>query len=394
MIINTLIEERINEIEESINNNNSSITLDLYDGFLGISLFYYYLFLYKKEESSLVKSINILESVFEKLNSGCEYNSNDIIELSKYLFFLYSKKMIDIDEIKNNLEQLDIYLITILNNKLEENDLDSINGLISLGYLFLDLSEIDSKYSTNLSEIFKIIDNLKQSINNDNEYYWFFNMRDKVKPIIELSYFHGISGIINFLNFLYEKNIESEKCKNIITKSILFLENYKKKVGINFYPHIINSSNEFKYLKYQNINYGDIGIGYTIYKSGLILKNNTFKKKGIEILENAAKFRDNKGNYIKDAELIYGSSGLFAFYDKIENEHPNKLFKTAKKYWIEKTINYNNNKTKFAGYETFINGFDDDIQISFAHGIAGIGIALINYKLNLNHEYLKFFNYR
>ena len=64
MNINTLIAERINEIEESINNNISSITLDLSDGFLGISLFYYYLFLYKKDESYLIKSIEILESVF------------------------------------------------------------------------------------------------------------------------------------------------------------------------------------------------------------------------------------------------------------------------------------------------------------------------------------------
>ena len=394
MNINTLIAERINEIEESINNNISSITLDLSDGFLGISLFYYYLFLYKKDESYLIKSIEILESVFEKLNSECEYNSNDIIELTKYLYFLYSQKIIDIDDVKNSLEQLDIFLITILNNKLEENDLDSINGLISLGYLFLDLSEIDSKYLTYLSEIFKIIDNLKQSKNNENEYYWFFNMRDKVKPIIEFGYFHGTSGIINFLNCLCEKKIESEKCKNIISKAILFLEKNKRENGINFYPHIINPSNKYKYQKYQNINYGDIGIGYTIYKSGLILQNNTFIKTGIDTLENAANFRDNKGDYIKDAELIYGSSGLLAFFDKMENEHPSKLFKTARQYWIEKTINYNNNKTKFAGYETYINGFDEDIQISFAHGIAGIGIALINYKLNLNHEYLKFFNYR
>ena len=79
MIMNKIIEERINEIEESINNNNSSITLDLSDGFLGISLFYYYLFLLKKDEYYLKKSIEILESVFEKLNSRCEYNSIDII---------------------------------------------------------------------------------------------------------------------------------------------------------------------------------------------------------------------------------------------------------------------------------------------------------------------------
>ena len=78
----------------------------------------------------------------------------------------------------------------------------------------------------------------------------------------------------------------------------------------------------------------------------------------------------------------------------MENEHPSKLFKSARQYWMEKTINYNNNNTKFAGYETYRNGFDEDIQVSFAHGIAGIGIALINYKLNLKHEYLKFFNYK
>jgi lantibiotic modifying enzyme len=394
MIINTIIAERIDEIEESINNNISSILLDLSDGFLGISLFYYYLFLLKKDESYLIKSIGILESVIEKLNNGCEYDSNDIIDLSKYLFFLYSKKIIEIDEIKNSLEQLEIYLITILNYKLEENDLDSINGLISLGYLFLDLSEIDSKYLTYLTKIFKIIDNLKQSKNKDNEYFWFFDVRDKGKPIVEFGYFHGTSGIINFLNCLCEKKIEFEKCKNIITKAISFLEKNKRENGINFYPHSINPSNEYKYQKYQNINYGDIGIGYTIYRSGLILHNNTFKKIGIETLENAANFRDNTGDYIKDAELIYGSAGLFAFFDKIGSEQPNKLFNTARQYWLEKTINYNNNKTKFAGYETYINGFDEDIQVSFAHGIAGIGITLINYKINLNHEYLKFFNYR
>ena len=247
--MNKIIEERINEIEESINNNNSSITLDLSDGFLGISLFYYYLFLLKKDEYYLKKSIEILESVFEKLNSRCEYNSIDIIELSKYLFFLCSQKIIDIDEIKDSLKQLDIHLITILNNKLEENDLDSINGLISLGYLFLDLSEIDSKYLIILSEILKKIDNLKQSKNNGDEYFWFFNMRDKVKPIIELGFFHGTSGIINFLNCLCEKKIESEKCKNIISKAILFLEKNKRENGINFYPHIINPSNKYKYQK-------------------------------------------------------------------------------------------------------------------------------------------------
>ena len=394
MSINSIIEERINKIEKSINENILSISLDLSDGFLGISLFYYYLFLYRKEEYYLTKSIEIIENVFEKLNNGSEYNSNDIIELIKYLYFLYSQKIIDINEIESSLEQLDLYLIKILDSKLENNDLDSLNGLISLGHLFLDLSEINPKYLTNLIKILRIIDTTKKSRNDDNEYFWFFNMRDKLDPIIEFGYFHGISGVVYFLTCLCEKKIEFEKCKNIITKAILFLEKNKRKDEINFYPYSINSINEHRYQKYQNINYGDIGVGYAIYKSGLILQNEAFKKIGIETMENSANFRDDRGDYIKDAELIYGSSGLFAFFDKMENEHSSKLFKIARQYWMEKTINYNNNKTKFAGYETYINGFDEDIQVSFAHGIAGIGIALINYKLDLKHEYLKFFNYR
>ena len=394
MSMKNIVEERINIIEKSINENVVSISVDLSDGFLGISLFYYYLFLYKKQDYCLIKSIEIIESVFEKLNNGCEYNSNDIIELTKYLYFLYSKKIIDINEIESSLEQLDLFLIKILNSKLEKNDLDSLNGLISLGHLFLDLSEINPKYIINLTEILKVIDNMKRSRNNDNEYFWYFNMRDKINPIIEFGYFHGISGIVYFLTCLYEKKIEFEKCENLITKAITFLEKNKRKDEINFYPHCINSINEYKYRTYQNINYGDIGIGFTIYKSGLVLQNETFKKIGIETIENAANFRDDRGDYIKDAELVYGSSGLFAFFDKMENEHPSKLFKSARQYWMEKTINYNNNNTKFAGYETYRNGFDEDIQVSFAHGIAGIGIALINYKLNLKHEYLKFFNYR
>ena len=93
--------------------------------------------------------------------------------------------------------------------------------------------------------------------------------------------------------------------------------------------------------------------------------------------------------------MIYGSSGLFALFDSLVQETGNYIFEKASAYWLEKTLNHGKNDTPWAGYDTYINGFDEDIQLSFSHGICGIGIALIAHEMGLDHrKYLSFFNYK
>ena len=130
-------------------------------------------------------------------------------------------------------------------------------------------------------------------------------------------------------------------------------------------------------------------------------RNNTLRNNSlivdiyITVLENTLKFRDSENIFIKDAELIYGASGLFALYSDLASETNNNLFKSASQYWLDKISVHSDNDTPWAGYDTYKNGFDEYIQLSFSHGICGIGIALMSHEMGLDHrKYLTFFNYK
>jgi len=152
--------------------------------------------------------------------------------------------------------------------------------------------------------------------------------------------------------------------------------------------------NKQKMLSYQSINYGDLGIGYAIYKAGVVFGHEGHLALGLEVLENASMFRDDTGRHIRDAEMIYGSTGLYAVFSILYEETKRPCFKQAYAYWLGRTLAYDGRRTPWAGFETYYNGFDNAIQVCFNHGISGIGIALINHQLGLGHDYLRFFNYK
>ena len=164
----------------------------------------------------------------------------------------------------------------------------------------------------------------------------------------------------------------------------------KKSKGVNLFPfdkeRIMNDNFSL------NLIYGDIGIAYVIYKAGVLLKNENFIEKGIEILINAAKYRDNS-NYILDVNLNYGCLGLSSFFRFFNEIESNILFEKASIYWKEKySILRSNDNKEWAGFKSINNNWDVNTNLSFGHGIIGIGIALMSYKKGLDLDFLKFLN--
>lgn len=162
--------------------------------------------------------------------------------------------------------------------------------------------------------------------------------------------------------------------------------------NINIFPIEVASGRR---IYYSNLAYGDISIAYSIYRVGILIGSNIYKKKGINILKEISEFRDDNNAYIKDAEIVYGSSGLFAIYSDLYKETNIDQFNLAANYWLKKTISHNNINNIWAGYDTHINGFNDIIQLSFAHGVCGIAIVLLTHKMKQKHsKYLSFLNYK
>ena len=380
-------------IKDVIQNSSGTLkTIGLIEGISGISLFNYFLFLHNENDKYFENVSLYLEQAFELLSKGEDlqrFNMFDLVEVGKYLCFLNREGVIDNENVVTYLLELDLPIKNLLRQKIEEKDLDAIGGIVAIGHYLLEANHLIG-YQIEIENIVEIINKL--SIVKEDTIHWQFTFRDKENPTIESGFFHGISGVLFFLALVFEKKILKNTCEKLIQGGVKFLQNHQNSSGINWFPYDLKTK---KKLSYQSLVYGDVGIGYAIYRIGTILNNAQYTKMGICILENAAKFRDDSNIFIRDAELIYGSSGLFALFDSLVQETGNYIFEKASAYWLEKTLNHGKNDTPWAGSDTYINGFDEDIQLSFSHGICGIGIALIAHEMGLDHrKYLSFFNYK
>ena len=383
----------IHNIENVLRSSEDEFySISLKDGILGLSLFYYYYYLYTNEEKHLSKVSYFLEKSLAYLTNGKieSFSMFDLIDLGNYVCFLYQKECIHEEDAKQILNQIDPHISELLELKIKEKDLGSLKGVISIGnYLTNKKETFLTNNNEELERIIHVIDTL--SIQKDSKsIFWKFPMRNKEEPIVELGFYHGVSGIIYFLSRMVENGILKEKSKEIISKSISYLLTFKQNKPFTLFP--LQDIRERRTKKnHQCIGYGDIGIGYTFLRLGKLIES-SYSDLGIEILENASNFRDDDSTFIKDAELIYGATGLFSFFDRFK--HLSKNFKEAADYWFKRVTNFNCYKTEWAGYSTYINGFDNTIQLSFQHGLIGIGVALINYELEEVHDYLVFLNYK
>ena len=127
--------------------------------------------------------------------------------------------------------------------------------------------------------------------------------------------------------------------------------------------------------------------------AGRVLHDKKIENNGLLILQNASKLRDDGSEYIVDAELTYGSSGLMSYFDLLNRLYPCEAFESSSSYWLNRTQTFHNIENRWAGFETYMNGFRDDIQLSFFHGIAGISMSLMSKNKNLEYKFLTFLNY-
>ncbi len=107
----------------------------------------------------------------------------------------------------------------------------------------------------------------------------------------------------------------------------------------------------------------------------------------------ASELRDDKNEFIRDANLFYGSLGIASFMQFMKEKAELNFLEEAIQYWYNKTREHKIHEGKWSGFDTTFNKFDINAQLSFSHGIVGIGIALLNFEKKLDFAFLKFIDY-
>ncbi|CAL2086384.1 lantibiotic biosynthesis protein [Tenacibaculum sp. 190524A05c] len=379
--------ETLEKIQDCLQKDTQLNGIGVSNGLLGKSLFYYYNYLYTQKEEWLEKSIGLIEDSLEMLTDNYTSISpqKDIIEAGIYLNILFKNNVLA-NEVEFILNDLSSLIDEIFINQLKDENLDSITGVFApIQYYFVSEKISNEK----LNQVLDLV--IDKAIENENQAYWLFDLRSPENSYVELGYNHGVAGVISFLIDCYAHNVRKEECKNLISKGLNFLEKHLDRDHTSWFPQTANKNNK---LQYHNLSYGDLGIGYTFYRAGNALKNSYWTELGIEILENAAEYKDDNDSHIRDANMIYGASGLYAFFDMMYRLTSKNAFKESKDYWFQKILDKGNNNTVWAGYDTYYNGIYDFAQLGISQGILGIGLTLLCKELDIKNEYLNFLNFR
>lgn len=380
----------IYEIERCIHKNDSMLTgIGLTNGVLSASMFYYYHYLMTKDTHSLELVNYYIEKSLFFLNG--EYRSfhfnDEIRELGLYINFLKQQKVLE--DADSLLASIDEIIEEILIQKTEKGDLDLTSGFASFAKYFAVRNRNDKEQL-----IYKTLDKtyeLRKTCNSGS--FWTFNLRNNENPYVELGLGHGVTGVLNYLLFLHKNGFETNESLQLIHESLRFIWKCKHNDldKINLFPF---NAYENLAIDYHNLVYGEIGIGYTFYKAGVLLNQKDYCKKGLYILLNTTKFKDPTNQTILEAGLTYGSAGLSAVYQNLYHLTKHGNFLVAKNYWHQHLLQQKSDEySNWAGFRAYYNNKYGSINMALNQGIIGIGIKLINDALNTNHNYISFYNY-
>ena len=387
------IECILNRINKTIEEHNFEFTNSGFlEGNLGYCLYYYYRYLLLNEDLFLDKLSFYLEKGINDINENNikYYSPNHIIEIGRLLAFFVSEKILDYAHLQEFSQSSKSIISTYLSRKIGDVNFDSIDGIISIGNYLLDLYELgDKKEQKPIKLILTIL--LDNALYNKNHCFWRFNFRNKKTPFIELGLFHGMAGIVYFLSRVINNHMGNLKLIDTAKGACNFIISCQSNKNNFLFP--LDSELNFGFPHSINLAYGDIGIGYALKTAGITLNNNSIRDKGQFIIDRCADYKDTSNNEIKDAEFIYGASGLMSFFDNLSFYEEKDKHRLSTIYWIDKIIHFSYNETKYAGFETYMNGFREDVQYSFSHGLIGIATILMCYLSKLPHKYLKLFNY-
>jgi len=382
----------IEQIKEAIGNKFPILSsMGVCNGLAGVSLFYYYYAAYKKDPDYLEMSVRFLEESIDGLND-C-YNGTtilrDIVEIGTLLNFYAKENVIDRSDIDFFYINFDDTLVSFFRESLSAADLSPISGAIHYGYYFIERLR-DKDFSAELNNLIDRIEEL--SWTDPNGIYWYSSIERQGHHLIELGGSHGIAGIVSFLLHAWDNGIQRDRVGRLITGALEYLLQFRHEDS-SLYTFPFDTT-EKRANPRINLAYGDLSIGYAFYKAGKLLGIDKYKLAGIGIITKSGNVRDDKGAFVKDAILLYGSEGISSFFSLFRSELSTSQFDDTIHYWKDKTLGFNNHRNEFAGYKSYFNQFDVNTPLSLMNGIIGIGISLMAEEIGPNgYEFLKYLRY-
>ena len=358
--------------------------IGLYKGASGACLLMAQNYLATNDEVFLNKTNEFLEYIMNLIESQEVMSptySSGIAGWGWLIQYLSKKNVIDSDSIEM-LSYFDNILFLRMNEFLETEDNDLLNGAMGIGRYFI----VREQYHYVEGIINYLVDT---QIKNEQEIKWRrVNWHKEGHYCYDLGLAHGAAGIVSFLITCYKFNILREVCEPLIRGGINFLLNNCQNVKDAgcFFPNVYDTddyeNNRAPHFSRLAWCYGDIGIWYIIYKTAVMLNDAILVELAINSLKTVSTRKSYDETLIVDACFCHGSAGIAYIFNKLGKETGIIEFVDAGVYWLKVTLDYGKSTTDNSGYKFLLGNFEDRTFIAcddLLEGLAGVAITYFNH---------------
>lgn len=374
------IAAKIEEIAGVIPNVTHHLeNFSLHDGWLGVSLFYFFYARYTGNEAYLDEAARHLNNALELMSSPQvyrEYRQDSyyccLASLGPFFQQVNRKGFLEIDEDKF-LSGIDQDLANLAKKRIKEEDFGRFSGALASGHYFYYRSKNNPLREGVLTEI---VYGLKHSAikEEDGSIYWL--PKDDGDQVYR-GCFHAVATIISFLTALLEEGIAVDTCRKLIQQSSIFVLKHKQEHAESLFPVVTSIvTDKAQFSPY----YVDLGIGYALFRAAEALKDAALKVQAEAILAYCLKCSHEDG-FVSDAGINSGAAGIAQIFGRLARLSNNrKAFLESEAYWMSQLPKYSTAENEFSGFESSEPGATPGLNVSFGWGIIGIGISLMRYE--------------
>ncbi|SIT93988.1 lanthionine synthetase LanC family protein [Pontibacter indicus] len=347
------------------------------NGWLGACLFYCYYARYTGNDAYFELAAQYLDKAlalvdykyYQRIYPTDSYDAN-IAALGIFFIRSREKGLLDFD-VSPYLATIEDTLHLLCQNKIRHADFSIFSGALATGNYLLLASRTDRNDQL-LTEIVEAI--AAHAVEAPSGGIYWVSPRLHNKVYLGLS--HGSCMIISFLCAVLERGLLVDECRSLIERAAAFVLQCRRPNPKGLFPHVLGEEVENTQF---SLCYGDLGVGYGLLRGGLALNDEALVAAARDILA-ACLDRTYEDGLTYDGSMTYGASGLAYLYRKLAKLDPRGApFERAYAYWVQQIPRNAKEENGFCGFRSFFKPESDLFNLSYAWGILGIGITLMQY---------------
>ncbi|MDR2586422.1 MAG: lanthionine synthetase C family protein [Prevotellaceae bacterium] len=369
---------KIDEIADLLQ-NRSNEGIGLYSGKAGISLFLFYYARFKNAKAVHQQATDELDGIFsqveespQRLFSFCSGIAGVgwlLNHLCKYGFLQ--------EDPNELLSDVDEYLFKAAINDLDRKNFDFLHGAMGVVLYFVKRNRSDY-----LLHLVHALANIAVWDGEGAKWKSVLKHKGGLNGY-NIAMSHGSSSIVlilcKILQFLPKDEATTKLLYGAVTY-ILQQEISVSQYGCYFPSFSIESQPDILKTRLAWC-YGDLGVALALWKSGIVLQQQAWIDKGMEVLLYNSRRRGLPENGVQDAGICHGTSGIAQIFNRLYRHTKRIEFKDASGYWCGKTLSIATFEDGLAGYKTWYTPEHGGWQTNtnFLEGIAGIGLCLMSF---------------